>query len=355
MTRDQSERPDAAAPVASPQLPQPLHTAGRLGRETLLWVGAVLGTLALVVTVASAAFSITPLIFQSGSMAPAYEAGALGFAREVPATELMDGDVVSVVDDREVRVTHRIVEIVHGENTAELTLRGDANHVTDPRPYVVEQADRVLFAIPGGGYVVAWLLSPPGLLTVGVLVGTLMFLGFVVPPPAPTDRRHRARATGSRRGLATVAAVTLVATGLTGTLPIGTQAAWQDEATAVTGDLTAHEVPTPQPNSCNVTGNAVTGYTATIQWPATTSPHAYTYTATLRQNGANLNVTSPTADTRQVQVTSGLLSSLLGRTVQIDIRSQAPDANWTSQRRVRDVQVALLGLTLTCGGQSTAP
>ena len=72
----------------------------RVAREALLWVGGALGALCLLSLVAGWALSMTPLVFSSGSMSPAYDAGALGIARQVDAADLAVGDVVSVHDDR---------------------------------------------------------------------------------------------------------------------------------------------------------------------------------------------------------------------------------------------------------------
>ena len=92
--------------------------------------------LCLLAAVASIGFGIRPLIFRSGSMGPEIDTGALGLARTVPAAELAVGDVVSVVNDRGVRVTHRIQTSRYTSPTATLTLRGDANPTADPAPYV---------------------------------------------------------------------------------------------------------------------------------------------------------------------------------------------------------------------------
>jgi hypothetical protein len=77
-------------------------------RETLLNLGAGLGVMCLLAAVAAIGFGIRPLVFRSGSMGPEIGTGALGLARTVPAAELAVGDVVSVVNSRGVRVTHRV-------------------------------------------------------------------------------------------------------------------------------------------------------------------------------------------------------------------------------------------------------
>ena len=147
-------------------------------REALLNLGAGLGVLCLLAAVASIGFGIRPLIFRSGSMGPEIRTGALGLARTVPAAELAVGDVVSVVNDRGVRVTHRIQTARYTSSTATLTLRGDANPTADPEPYVVTEADRLFFSVNNVGYVVSALSSPWGTFGGGLLAGALLMYAF---------------------------------------------------------------------------------------------------------------------------------------------------------------------------------
>ena len=116
-----------------------------------LTVGAVVGTLCLVFTLLSATVGVRPLVFTSGSMAPAIETGDLAVTRPVELARLAPGDVVSVIDARGVRITHRVVEVDAARNL--LRLKGDANQTADPLPYATDRADLVLFSVPAGGYV----------------------------------------------------------------------------------------------------------------------------------------------------------------------------------------------------------
>lgn len=153
-------------------------TTVRAGRELLLTLGAVLGTICLVLTITSIVFGIKPLIFRSGSMAPTIETGALAFSKTVPAMNLNVGDVVSVIANSGVRVTHRITKIDTQGTNSVLTLKGDANSIEDAETYVVVSADKILFSTAKAGYLIAWLSGPIGTFTAGLFVALVLLLAF---------------------------------------------------------------------------------------------------------------------------------------------------------------------------------
>lgn len=164
----------------------------RSRRELALNVGAVAGAICILATLASVFFGITPLVLRSGSMSPEIPTGALAFARSVEASDLRVGDVVSVDNASGTRITHRIVAIHDLDGQAELTLKGDANSVPDPAPYVVADADRVLFSVPLLGYVVAWLSSKTAAFLGRLIAGVVLMLAFgpmrrTAPSPSVQD------------------------------------------------------------------------------------------------------------------------------------------------------------------------
>ncbi|TWG97265.1 signal peptidase [Nocardioides sp. J9] len=208
-----------------------MNRTARLAREAVLWAGGALGALCLASFLAGWLFSITPLVFVTGSMSPTYDAGALGIAREVPATELAAGDVVSVVNADGQRVTHRVVSATEEGNAVALTLQGDTNNVPDAETYHVTSADRLVLGVPYAGRVLAAATTPIGLLMMGLLVTGSLLLGFrrdkgVPPEPSP---RRRALVPA---GLLSVVALGGVA-GASGLAPWAvTSAVWTDSATA---------------------------------------------------------------------------------------------------------------------------
>src|SRR6478672_13379767 len=85
-----------------------LHQVGHLA----LSLGAAIGVLCLVMTLAGVCFGVRPMVFLSGSMSPTIPAGSLALTRPVPAADLRPGDVVAAPLGDEL-VTHRIVAITH--------------------------------------------------------------------------------------------------------------------------------------------------------------------------------------------------------------------------------------------------
>ncbi|UOQ87599.1 hypothetical protein MUN74_09720 [Agromyces endophyticus] len=139
--------------------------------DVLLTLAAVAGALCLVLVVAAGVFQVGIVLFRTGSMGPTIPAGSAALVREVPASSLAIGDVVTVDRPGRLPVTHRIVAIDDGSGPElrRLTLRGDANPVDDPAPYDVATARIVLFSVPGAAPVIAAFGDPLvlGSLTVG--------------------------------------------------------------------------------------------------------------------------------------------------------------------------------------------
>lgn len=144
----------------------------RMG-DHLLTLLAVGGALCILLVILSWAFSITIMMFRTGSMSPTITAGSIAFVREIPAVEMEEGDVVTVDrGENDLPVTHRVVEIREQDlATGEVTfvMRGDANEAEDPEPYTATEVRRVLFAVPGAAKVIQLLGDPRvlGALTVG--------------------------------------------------------------------------------------------------------------------------------------------------------------------------------------------
>ncbi|MDG3010576.1 signal peptidase I [Rhodococcus sp. D2-41] len=181
MSRAATDTPTAEATQAGRRQPWPRW------REVALNVGAAAGVVCILAAAASFLFGITPLVFRSGSMAPAIGTGALAMAKTVPASEIRVGDVISVENDRGTSITHRVVAIEPTTGGgAQVTLKGDANRVSDPLPYSITEAKRVLFHVPGLGYAVAWLSSGTAVFLGGALTGALLMLAF--GPNRPTKK-----------------------------------------------------------------------------------------------------------------------------------------------------------------------
>jgi signal peptidase I len=273
---------------------------GHLLRETLLNVGAGLGVLCLLAAVGSIGFGIRPLVFRSGSMGPEIGTGALGLARTVPADALAVGDVVSVVNGRGVRVTHRIQTVRHSYPSATLTLRGDANPTADPEPYVVVEADRLFWSVNRAGYLVGVLSSPWGTFGAGLLAGALLMYAFGRRPiPAET-------ATAGRLAGLPAAVVAVLAAGVLLLRPAATDtlAAFTDTATAQTGTFSAAQLTAPV-----LTCRIADATTVEVAWAAVPGATGYSVTVnpTLAAPVTTTVGTSPRTFSRSVLVEMGTI------------------------------------------------
>lgn len=111
-------------------------------------------------------FGIQPFVVISGSMEPTYHVGAMVYVREVDATELVEGDVITFTLPGGAIATHRIIEVIEDEKDPTMRCfrtKGDAND--DPDGNLVlprEIVGKVIFSIPLLGYVAAYVQQPPG-------------------------------------------------------------------------------------------------------------------------------------------------------------------------------------------------
>lgn len=154
-----------------------LATAMGTVRAVLIAVAAAVG-LACLVVVALPLVGMQLVVLTTGSMSPGLPAGSLVVARDVAASELLVGDIVTVGREGQPPVTHRIIAIepttsLLGERV--ISLQGDANADPDPEPYVVDRVGEAVFSLPWGGQFVFGMRSPwaIGGATVAIAVLTL--------------------------------------------------------------------------------------------------------------------------------------------------------------------------------------
>ncbi|MCW2765340.1 MAG: signal peptidase [Nocardioides sp.] len=249
----------------------------RSAREVALTAGAILGVLCIVVMLAGATLGVRPLVFRSGSMAPAIDTGALALSRTVPAAELRRGDIVSVLDAGGTRVTHRVVNVAAQGERRQLTLQGDANDKPDTEVYTVTEAQRVLFHVPRLGYVVGWLTGPIGIFLLGLYAALLLSVVFRGErpgpggPPSPTRRppARRRAAPVRRRRLPATLSLAVAAVGVLWPAP-GWAAPWTDSIEVAGTPSTAAVVPPPV-----VSCSGLSVGSATLNWTAVTGATNY--------------------------------------------------------------------------------
>lgn len=310
-------------------------------REVLLTLGAVLGVACiLLATVASVAFDIKPLVFRSGSMSPAIHTGDLAVAREVDASTLERGDIVSVVNAKGSRVTHRLVESTVQADHTQLVLKGDANETADAEVYTATRADKVLFDVPRAGYVVDAGSSPAGLFILGLYVAWMVTL--VLRRPGGGRNDGLGRPEGRRRGGARrleqssrsrPAARSSVAVALVAALAVASPAAaaWTDSVPVTGTTLTAYTVPKPATFTCGALGVL----SVTFTWSSVVGATDYT-----------LHYGSGGSLTRSVTGTSATITTAIsGGTAWIVANRTFGSTTWNSvASNTRSYTVALVSL-----------
>ncbi|MDN4613096.1 signal peptidase I [Leifsonia sp. F6_8S_P_1B] len=176
-----------------------MSTATATGRRSTRVIGraakivlntaAVLGLLIAAAVAAALLAGVRPIVFVSGSMHPAIDAGALALTKPVEAGAIREGDIVSVVRDDDVRVTHRAVETSESEGRVLLTMRGDANNAVDADRYdVSDGADRVFWHLNGLGTFLTSLRTP------WLIAGAAALLLIAVIPGKRSARRRAEKA-----------------------------------------------------------------------------------------------------------------------------------------------------------------
>ncbi len=340
---------------------------GQTAREVFLTVGALLGVLCIVATVAGVAFDVKPLVFRSGSMSPAIHTGDLAVSRTVEASALKAGDIVSVVNSEGNRVTHRLVNAASQGDARQLTLKGDANTVADAEVYTVDKAERVLFHIPKAGYLVNAAASPAGVFTLGVYVTAMLLLVFRGKGPKDGPGESSARRKGGARkaepkrprAAARTVAIAVFASGLAFTSPaIGTP--WTKVATISGGTYTAHVVATPTGPTCNNRGGAL-GLLGYVEAGWNNVDSRYRYKAVVIDVGSGATVGAPTyidnPGAGSATVSSDFTMSLItsSGTKDYDIRIYSTltgvpawiSAGYTTIA-VKTTSILFLGLSLRC-------
>lgn len=142
------------------RMPYPPRALRIIG-DVFLWLAAIGGAVCIALVIAAQVFSISLIMFSTGSMSPTITAGSVALIREIPASEIKIGDVITVDRSGNLPVTHRVISaepIANGQWKIEM--KGDANAQPDPSPYEVVNVRRTLGHVPGVASVIVWFGSP---------------------------------------------------------------------------------------------------------------------------------------------------------------------------------------------------
>lgn len=110
------------------------------------------------------ALGVKPVIVLSGSMEPEIKTGDLIFLHNVDTAELQKGDVICYLTSGKA-VTHRIIEVTHGEDgSLRYITQGDANNVEDRLPVSADQVQGIWKGgrIAGLGKTIMSMQTPMG-------------------------------------------------------------------------------------------------------------------------------------------------------------------------------------------------
>jgi signal peptidase len=89
----------------------------------------------------------------TGSMSPYINPGDIIIDKKVDHLNIKLGDVITYSTEKDMLVTHRLVEIVNGDEGFKYKTKGDANNSPDSKLVLPEQlVGKYIFRIPYAGY-----------------------------------------------------------------------------------------------------------------------------------------------------------------------------------------------------------
>ena len=101
----------------------------------------------------------------TGSMEPAIPVGSIVITKEQSSYEIED--IISFQEEGAI-ITHRIISI----DRERYITKGDANNVADTEEVQQKQIlGKVILTIPLLGYLVMWLMSPFGIISLFIIIG----------------------------------------------------------------------------------------------------------------------------------------------------------------------------------------
>lgn len=133
------------------------------------------------------------LRLQTGSMSPELPTGSVVLARDVAATQVRPGDIVTVRRPDGAAVTHRVVEVEPAGAGARLVLKGDANRDVDPAPYLATRVGLIVAGVPFGGAALEALEHPAAVPVLSVVASALVLWAWWPQRRHPAHRAPRLR------------------------------------------------------------------------------------------------------------------------------------------------------------------
>lgn len=158
------------------------------GLTTVLAAAAVLMALLLV---GPRLIGFQIFTVQTPSMEPKYPVGSVIYVKPVEADELQARDVITFRNRQGTVVTHRIVQVYGSGSGRSFQTQGDANNIPDGGSVPAENViGKVVFRIPGLGYVSQGLHTTRGRIIAGGVVVLLMGMMFLPDLFEPKKGKH---------------------------------------------------------------------------------------------------------------------------------------------------------------------
>jgi signal peptidase I len=195
---ESDNHPDAAIRIRSVEQRTQPGARAKIKRG-LIWFAALLGVIAIVVTIAPF-FGWTLVRLATGSMAPTFPTDSLLVTHSVPASGVKAGDIVMVQRVGELPITHRVIAAAAAPlGETRLILKGDDNRTADARAYLVRSVGLVEAGVPWGGAIFAALRSTVGMAALTVFATLVVLWAWWPASIGPRDERsdERVRAEGA--------------------------------------------------------------------------------------------------------------------------------------------------------------
>ncbi|QNG20198.1 signal peptidase I [Rhodococcus triatomae] len=147
--------------------------------NVVLNVLAAAGVVCIAAVICAVVFNYSLIMFKTGSMSPTIPQGSLALVREIPATDVQVGDVITVDRPGQLPVSHRVIE-VHPQTGGEVlvAMQGDDNPNPDPGMYRVSTVREVVWHVPGLARGVVWLSDPRVLASLTIAAAGLVLWAF---------------------------------------------------------------------------------------------------------------------------------------------------------------------------------
>ncbi len=173
--------------------PRTRHLGGAVKEIVLTTVG-IIGLLGITWLLCASLLGLSVIIFKSGSMSPTIPTGSAAIVRDIPASQVQVGDVITVKrPEAALPVTHRVVSVTENPAVAGgaiVVLKGDANRSNDISPYEITEAKLVIASVPEAGTVISIMRTPLFLAATTLGVALLAVWAFWPQPKSKRRATH---------------------------------------------------------------------------------------------------------------------------------------------------------------------